>query len=326
MKNLFLFIFISVLTTIVIRVSTHKSRMPQSENLFSTEIVEYLPAQVSLRLAQFRANSEVEFKGCVLYLQGLGDSVLNHEPLFKKLSDHGFRVISFDYMGQGASGGSMNNTRIHDNVTPSAWLISSQADWVWTYFSNDSSESGSQNCSNSKRRVIGWSTGGLAAYKLAHDEWALDVVLIAPGINPKALVGNAAINALNIFKKDVISPESLTRANYTSSDFNPHIDPIKPTSPIQVPLFATNLLLTAQISHTWSINSKVNGLVLLSGKTDTYVDSEQTKILLHGNKTQAAKAPHFQIHTYEGALHELDNEISSVSDNVHERIVQFFLN
>lgn len=45
------------------------------------------------------------FKGNILYYEGLGDSMLNHAPLFEKLSQNGYRVIAFDYMGQGGSSG-----------------------------------------------------------------------------------------------------------------------------------------------------------------------------------------------------------------------------
>src|SRR5690606_21112615 len=55
---------------------------------------------------------EGEFKGNILYFQGLGDSMLNHDPLFLKISKAGYRIIAFDYMGQGGSTGKMDNTRI----------------------------------------------------------------------------------------------------------------------------------------------------------------------------------------------------------------------
>lgn len=68
--------------------------------------------QVDIRLGYLTANSAVPFKGNILYYQGLGDSILNHDPLFSVLTNAGYRVIAFDYMGQGGSDGSMNHTSI----------------------------------------------------------------------------------------------------------------------------------------------------------------------------------------------------------------------
>ena len=41
--------------------------------------------------------------GTILYLQGLGDSMMNHAPLFNHLNRNGYNIIAFDYMGQGGS-------------------------------------------------------------------------------------------------------------------------------------------------------------------------------------------------------------------------------
>ena len=104
---------------------------------------------VKLRSGYFResTNPEVAFKGCILYLEGLGDSILNHEALYKVLSHAGYRVIFFDYMGQGGfkgydqagrpkpedskgSEGSMNHTRIIDPLFPRL-QISTMAEEIW---------------------------------------------------------------------------------------------------------------------------------------------------------------------------------------------------
>jgi hypothetical protein len=68
----------------------------------------------SIRAGFLKENPATTFKGNILYFEGLADSMLNHLPLFTALTNEGFRVIAFDYMGQGGSNGSMNNTRLID--------------------------------------------------------------------------------------------------------------------------------------------------------------------------------------------------------------------
>jgi pimeloyl-ACP methyl ester carboxylesterase len=310
--------------------SSEKNRGPQNLDLFSTSMVYYEPASLHLRLGQYLEAPGREFKGCVLYLQGLGDSIQNHAPLFSKLSDNGFRVVTFDYMGQGGSEGYMNNTRVHDVIVPQ-WTISNQAQFVWNHYSANSDETYGRSCAQKKRFVIGWSTGGLAAYKMAVDEWAHAVVLLAPGISPKVFVGASAQNKIGILSQDVITMQTLTRVNYTEGVYNPHVDEINPTSPTHVPMFATNLLVTSKITSTscnsvtralgtcWEIKPQIKGLVLLSGIEDTYVDQISAKEILRGH------APHFEVKDYPGALHELDNETPDVATDVQNRAVSFFL-
>ena len=122
-----------------------------------------------------------EFKGNILYFQGLGDSMLNHDPLFIKLSREGFRVIAFDYMGQGGSSGSMNKTRIQ--FIP--WI----GERIWNRFAYRKNEF-------QEKTVIGWSTGGLAAYLAATESKADKVILIAPGLAPRKIVGEGIFNRI----------------------------------------------------------------------------------------------------------------------------------
>ena len=301
--------------------SASPTRTPQAESMFQLGAIHYnshVPGvgSVDLRTGIYYEASEAEFKGCVLYLQGLADSIMNHQKLFSALSQNGYRVISFDYMGQGGSEGSMNHSRVHDVLFP-ALEIGVQAKMIWTQFAEAESVRGN-NCSASKKMVIGWSTGGLATYKLAHDEWADSVVLIAPGIHPNKFVGEAARSpALMIGLKQVITERTLTRNKFDGQP-NPHVDPIKPVSPALVPLFAGNLLATSIESRIWNISDDVNGIVFLSGAEDTYVDRDATKATL------AKRAPHFSIVQYNGALHEIDNEIPEISDNMITKTLNFF--
>ena len=164
----------------------------------------------------------------MLYLEGLGDSMLNHQKFFESLSARGYRVIAFDYMGQGGSTGSMNHSRFIDPIFP-VLEIRKLAKLVWEKFARPDS---------AKKLVLGWSTGGLAALQLAHDKWADAVVLIAPGLNPRLVVGE-------FFH---ITEASLACVAYAVGE-NPHVEPVKPEYALQVPLFAKSLLATAAIAE-----------------------------------------------------------------------------
>jgi alpha-beta hydrolase superfamily lysophospholipase len=254
-----------------------------------------------------------DLRGCVVYLEGLGDSILNHEPLFRALARAGYRTLSFDYFGQGGSSGSMSDTRVEDAKKPFV-EIGNQARFVWNRHNE---------CAASKKFVIGWSTGGLAAYKLAVEKWADAVVLLAPGLYPKTFVGEAAGNSSLLWKivslRDgwpqfypVISLRSLTRDLNRSGA---HVDGVKPSSPVAVLPFAKNLIFTSMIYR--SQKTDVPGLALLSGDEDTYVDRAKSEAFFK-------KLPRFQVVSYPGALHELDNEIEPVRLDVQKRTIEFF--
>jgi len=253
-----------------------------------------------IRYGYFEENKTVEFKGNILYLQGLGDSMLNHKPLFDFLSDRGYRILSFDYQGQGGSGGSMNHTRIRDRYFPELEIkVLAKRNWEKFARIEESKES--------DRIVLGWSTGGLAAYSLAEEEWADRVILLAPGISPKAIFGD----------KFKIIKDTLTRREFVPSQ-DPHLDPIRPSTPIKAPLFSLNLLATAKASQKWKISSDIEGIAFFGGeKSDRYVFARKSIRILKRN------AKHFSVHQYKDAYHELDNEISEVSEDLFHKIADF---
>lgn len=282
-----------------------------------------------LRSAYFLEQDEL--KACVLYLQGLGDSLNNHNPFFGSLNRAGYRVITFDYLGQGGSEGSMNKTRVSTSLPPDAtgmmlrryhkkakyFEIGHQAEYIWGKLAKIKNQYG-QNCDDSKKLVIGWSTGGLAAYKMAKENKATAVVLLAPGINIKLMVGEAAESPSRmLFFKEVITERTLTRNKFKGIK-NPHVDEVKPKSPAYIPQFSGNLFFTSKNAKYWKISKDVPGLVFLSGTQDTYVDRDATI------KTLSRKAPHFNIISYDGALHELDNEIEEVTEDLYPRVISFF--
>ena len=223
--------------------------------------------------------------------------MLNHAPLFSKLSAKGFRVIAFDYMGQGGSTGNMNNTRI--KIIPKMGKI------IWNKWARK----------GGPVTLMGWSTGGLAAY-LATNDFKVDrMILIAPGIVPNMIVGGG----ITQWPLNKITLETLTSDRYNDQNPNPHIDPIRPGSPIAVLEFAKDLFFNAWEAQKTLIGDEVEGLVLLSGKEDTYVNADKTM------KVLKQTAPHFKTVAYEGALHEIDNEKKLIREKVHQDILQYLL-
>lgn len=241
-------------------------------------------------------------KQYVIYLQGLGDSFLNHDPFFDLLSNHGIAVVSFDYLGQGGSQGSMDDTTIKG--------INQILERVWAKYVPKTQE---------RKTLIGWSTGGLAAYRYAYTfpEKTQAMILIAPGIAPKLLVGESDLREGKLL---TITQASLTRHLFLSQP-DPHVDPIRPNSPLKVPRFSLNLLTTAQHSQKWKLDPRISGLVFLSDDQDTYVYRKKTLKVLTRN------ASHFEVVDYQGtgALHELDNEIPEVSRHLHRKALRFIL-
>ncbi|CAN5684389.1 hypothetical protein BH10BDE1_BH10BDE1_00520 [soil metagenome] len=294
-----------VLIALSLLVSTSAQAGLQTEMISYDSGVPFI-GKVELRVGHVEAANGRTQKACVLYLEGLADSIANHETLFTALSDNGYRVVTFDYMGQGGSKGSMNHTRVKSTLFPGL-DIQEQAKFVWSHY----------GCEPSRKFVIGWSTGGLASYRLAAEGWAEAIVAIAPGIHPNMFVGEGTAHPSKmILFQQVITERTLTRNEFHGQN-NPHVDPIKPVSPMRVPLFAKNLLLTALTSHRWKIPSTVKGFVFLSGFEDTYVDRASTE------NTLAANAPHFSVMAYAGALHEIDNELPAIANDLIAKTIKF---
>lgn len=257
-----------------------------------------------------------EQRACVMYLEGLGDSIRNHQRLFDALSSAGYRVLAFDYYGQGGSSGDMNETRAeyHNGKYPD---IKESAEDMWSII-------GGKACATSPHLVIGWSTGGLSAYLLSNEQWTDGVVLIAPGIAPRKEVGEAS-GHLSMFAPDGLEadgfhyPQIITLRTLTRAvEPGVHVDPIKPNTPMKVRDFAENLMFTAWLARDDDIETTQRGLVFLSGDNDTYVDAKLTR------QTLKERAPSFEVVQYAGALHELDNEIEPVRRDLVERTIRFF--
>lgn len=262
----------------------------------------------TIRSGFLRENPLVPFRGNLIFYEGLGDSMINHLPLFSELTAVGYRVISFDYMGQGGSSGDMNDTRIRQ--------ISVLGDQVWRREAREIERF-------PKKTIIGWSTGGLAAYTEAimNPERVDSIVLIAPGIAPNPFVGEQ--HPLR-GKLNLITLRTLTTADYSKGQPNPHLDPIFPTSPMKVLTgFALDLMKTARTMRSMPFSPDVRGFVLLSGKKDTYVDAAKTLKVLKANVPRFGDR--FSAKIYPLALHEIDNEAEPTRSEAHTDIVDFLL-
>ncbi len=246
-------------------------------------------------------------KLCALYLEGLGDSIANQEPLFRHLSSRGVRTIAFDYPGQGGSEGTMNQTAIL-NPTRRPNQIAACADQAWKRHAG--------GCPNAKPLVVGWSTGGIAGYAMAAKGQALGVILFAPALAPHTLIGEAAVHPEWLAAlKPVITVETLTHATYASGE-DPHVEPIRVDNPFKVPLFASELLSSAAAASLKKVPASVPGLVFLGGD-DTYVKSASVE------QTVRKRAAHFRLKLLEGARHEIANERPETTSVVYSEITAF---
>ena len=234
--------------------------------------------ELEIRMGHLEEAGAVPFRGNILYYQGFADSMLNHDPLFTTLTDAGYRIVAFDYPGQGGSSGNMNNIDVME--------ITRIGDVVLERLERRTAAPG-------KKITLAWSTGGLAAYLAASRQEVDAVILIAPGIHVRALVGRFG----------AVTLPTLTSRPVGEGD--PHVDPIRPASPLLVPLFAARLLATSIRSHGWTIPASVKGLVVLTGAKDRYVKPGPTE------KTLRRQAGHFEILSMPDSLHEVDNEVDT---------------
>lgn len=275
-----------------------------SESPWVYETLEYdthvpFSKPLQLRAGYYPENPSKPFRGNILFLEGLGDSIANHDPLFSQLSDQGFRVVGFDYPGQGGSSDSMNWTRIVDFTFPRL-EIASMAKEVWEKYSR------AEDSGKKRQIVLGWSTGGLAAYYMAAAQWADAVILISPGIVVRPIVGDGG----------TITFPTLTSAVYSENEKDPHVDPIRPSSPLSAPLFAANLFSASTVSSIWEISPKIPGIVFFAGE-DSYIFPERSKGIIRFN------APHFKVVAYPKAHHEIDNEKAEIRESFIAEVIEF---
>lgn len=259
-------------------------------------VLEQLPVELptgrtaTLRAGYLPENPDVPFRGNLVYLEGFADSMANHDAFFQEITALGYRLVAFDYPGQGGSEGTMNWTRVKH--------IPDMAEAVAARFSRPDGPS--------TRTWMGWSTGGLAAYQAAAAGRVDRVVLLAPGIHIKPLVGEWGSVTLR------------TLTGHSEAGLpDPHVEAPRPTAPAKYPLFAGSILKNSIASQNVEVPPEVEGLVLLSGDGDRYVRGDATR------KTLARNAPHFDVRTFEGALHELHEEVDPIGQQVRAATLEF---
>jgi alpha-beta hydrolase superfamily lysophospholipase len=259
-------------------------------------VLEQLPVELptgrttTLRAGYLPANPDVAFRGNVLYLEGFSDSMMNHDTLFQEVTALGYRLVAFDYPGQGGSEGTMNWTRVKH--------IPDMAEAVMARLSRPDGPS--------TRTWMGWSTGGLAAYQAAADGRVDRVVMLAPGIHIRPIVGEWGS----------VTPRTLT-GHEAAGLPDPHVEAPRPTTPARFPLFAASILKNSIASQNVEVSPQVAGLVLLSGKGDRYVRGAATR------RTLARNARHFDVRTFEDALHELHEEVDPIGAEVRGAVIEF---
>ncbi len=262
----------------------------------------YKNKDLQIRAGFIDADSSVPFKGNVIYYQGLSDSMLNHDPFFIALAHAGYRVITFDYMGQGGSDGSMNYTTMEH--------INNIGDMVWERFARQGDNENSR-----QMNIIGWSAGGLAAYRRAYiskQNEVRAVVLVAPAVGVSPLIGER----LKSFPPNKISYRTLI-SHYDGSKKDFYVDPIKPNNPLKVPLFAINIMKDSLIAcANWVISPDIKGYVFHCGK-DTFAHPKKT------DKTIRKNAGHFLQKTFPNSFHQLDNEVPEISHAFRDEVIRF---
>lgn len=242
-----------------------------------------------IRSGYLPENPAAPFRGNVIFLEGFGDSMLNHQALLSGLSLAGFRVIGFDYVGQGQSSGTLNQSS-----------VAGLANLAKEVFRWHARKEGGQF----RPVVVGWSLGGLIAYLMAKDGWAKEVVLISPALAPRLPVR--------------ISGEMLSSANLTTL----HVDQLRPnsyfdSSAIQ---FTADFVEQALYSRMGKISPRVRGLALLAAGQDQFIDAELVQATLRKNAKQ------FEVEIYPNSRHELDNESGAIARAVRQRILEFLEN
>lgn len=269
------------------------------------------------RVGLFLQNPEIKPKACVLYLEGLSDSFFNHQNLFSDLNRAGYRVLSFDYLGQGGSEGELSQMRVDSRLnqpfmTGQEFEISEQAKWVWSHFQGA--------CRNSPKLVIGTNVGGLSAFKLAKEKWADAVILLSPSLSPTYCIHEVSDRLVDRCNSDEVLPLEVPLASREPGSV-PELafEPPRPATLDEAKGFVINLVSTAYLrAPRWRVSKNgTSGLVFLPGVDDPELDREEARrILIHN-------APDFTLISFEEARGNLDQERPEISTRLRRRLIKF---
>jgi pimeloyl-ACP methyl ester carboxylesterase len=300
--------------------------------------------------------------GAVIFLQGIGDSLQNHMKLYSALSEKGYRVITFDYMGQGASTGHLNDMRVES--------IPVLAEQVYQRYT------GKDRPACAKKIVIGWSTGGTAAhywtadqvfkYGNKPDNTKIDaVVLLNPSLSLRALPGETDVQKdLKALKLAVFTRKTMTGLDEEQARANGWIDDLvirgtdgkpQPFSPTQTPDLAASIVFNSRLASLYAtkdslfpesvkkwiparlwnaIPAQISAATFRKGlKVQLIVADEQLDSYVHPQNTwgtlQSLVPAENRVegqkhfHYHGGAAHNLENGPKWLSDQVNAEVVDF---
>lgn len=266
--------------------------------------------ELTLSAAVYNENSK--FKSCALFIPGYADSFRNHLPLINSLNNNGYKVLTFNFSGHDGSSGdsanfnfSWNDERFDSLEKNSAQLtptnsILYQAQYIWDKLAEN------QNCSKENRILIGFSAGGLAAYKMASLGWTSKVVLINPVLQAKSILNSLRPGGTFQSLKELNEASSLNFPSSTIAGAN------KGTLNLIKQILAESELLGNIFP-----SKKLKGAIFYS-ENDIYSDSEKIEDLL------IARAPHqFELHKYPNSRHRLDQPGEEVDYSFDDNRTQF---
>jgi alpha-beta hydrolase superfamily lysophospholipase len=228
----------------------------------------------------------------VLFLPGFSDRADNHAPLFSQLTNSGFRVISFDYPSHG-------KTDCWSLATHNMLSLEGLAQIVLL---------SPEITSDSPLYLVGWSTGGLLAYRMLQRgqpsfRHVKGAVLLAPGLSVYKIPGDMGI---------------VTMDSLLSNPNPPHLGDISPGSPLAFPLFSLDLISTSVLARLESVPEQPVMMILGDDVADVYANTPKIKKWFRS--ARSAKFTGFQC---AGAKHELDNEIEPIGQTVRNLILNF---
>lgn len=239
--------------------------------------------------------------GDVIYLHGFGDRLDHHEPLFRTLSDQGYRVISFDWPSHGETQSNSIDWYTLDEMAELVKFV----------------ERSSREEQTRPLFVVGWSAGGLLAVRMAQkgqfQSWGREpkaMVLHTPGVALRMIPGSWGL---------------ITEDSLTSNALVPHRHSPQPASPYLKPLFSLRLLLNSIYSFHEVWPSKIPMLTILAGEElDRYAHTGHIKGWVQAQRSvNAALKPSLPGLFCPQAKHEIDNEVEPIGATVRLHTVSF---
>lgn len=232
----------------------------------------------------------------VIFLHGFSDRLDNHMPLFNELTSRGMRVISFEYPSHGETQSASLGWYSFEDLFNLVRIVEAQT----------VEEDGRPLF------LMGWSTGGLLAARMAQKEFfskftraPSGLVLIAPGVSVYLVPGQWGF----------VTEESLT-----SNPSVPHKGPIAPSSPFAKPVFSLRLLANSLFSWT-AMPRGLPVLTLIGGDlTDVYADSKEVKRWVR--QRRKGNPLMYGVQCAQGK-HELDNEFEPLGVTVRRASSDF---